>query len=419
MLNQVDPGGHPNRTPSPRLRRRSSLGRIFFWSYILGIPLIAIGAGIVMLIASSQLDAAVQTYRSAGLCPTASTSGACFTLVAGRLVSLNIRRGKTGDTADMTLQLPSGTVSTWAMTSWTQEDALHVGVPLRAKVYQGAISAIYVGDTGIEMKDSPLYKQGNLREGALIIPFLGLAIGAGSYWALRRRNLSMPVSIRTIDTTLPIADQQMLPRARVTVNLPLTLRPRPSPAGYPWWVALIVAGIGVPSLVLRMRTPGSIAQVVIAATVMAMLVGVILHWLYRNRRMLVVDDMSVRRVNLFGTSSVVSRSEIASLAFPIIMSINARVADEPRLLILDATGNCLMRLTRYYPADDDAAQLEAALRVPLQADSSRPTTASRLRRTIPGAASWTEAHPYLMSLVLAPPILVAVGLFVWMLNGFK
>src|ERR1700694_1639249 len=394
MLNQVDPGGHPNRTPSPRLRRRASLGRIFFWSYILGIPLIAIGAGIVMLIASSQLDAAVQPYRSAGLCPTASTSGACFTLVPGRLVSLNIRRGKTGDTADMTLQLPSGTVSTWAMTSWTQEDALHVGVPLRAKVYQGAISAIYVGDTGIEMKDSPLYKQGNLREGALIIPFLGLAIGAGSYWALRRRNLSMPVSIRTIDTTRPIAD-------------------------HPLWVALIVAGIGVPSLVLRMRTPGSIAQVVIAATVMAMLVGVILHWLYRNRRMLVVDDMSVRRVNLFGTSSVVSRSEIASLAFPIIMSINARVADEPRLLILDATGNCLMRLTRYYPADDDAAQLEAALRVPLQADSSRPTTDSRLRRTIPGAASWTEAHPYLMSLVLPPPILVAVGLFVWMLNGFK
>src|ERR1700682_2886089 len=332
MLNQVDPGGHPERTPSPRLRRRSSLGRNFFCSYILGIPLIAIGAGILMLIASSQPDAAVQTYRSAGLCPTASTSGACFTLVPGRLFSLNIRRGKTGDTADMTLQLPSGTVSTWAKTSWTQEDALHIGVPLRAKVYQGAISAIYVGDTGIEMKDSPLYKQGNLREGALIIPFLGLAIGAGSYWALRRRN----ASIKMIDTTLPIADQMAATSRPIAVTLPLTLRPRPIPIGYPWWVGLIAAGIGIPSLLLRMRTPGSVAQLVIAATVMAMLVGVVLHWLYRHRRMVVVDDMNVRRVNLLGMSSVLSRTEIAGVAFPVIMSINARVADEPRPLILDA-----------------------------------------------------------------------------------
>ena len=93
--------------------------------------------------------------------------------------------------------------------------------------------------------------------------------------------------------------------------------------------------------------------------------------------------------------------------------------DEPRLLILDATGRCLMGLKRYYPTDDDAAQLVAALRVPLPADSNRRTTASQVRRTIPGGVSWIEAHPYLTSLVLLPPILVAAGLFVWMLNGFK
>jgi hypothetical protein len=33
--------------------------------------------------------------------------------------------------------------------------------------------------------------------------------------------------------------------------------------------------------------------------------------------------------------------------------------------------------------------------------------------------SWSEAHPFLMTLVLIPPILVAVGLFVWVLDGFK
>jgi len=436
MIGQVDPGAGPDPLRVNRARRRPSFGRIAFWSYILGIPLIAVGAGIVMLIASSQLDAAVQTYRAAGLCPTDSASDACFTLVPGTLVSFKITRGKTGDTADMTLQLPSGTVSTWAMTSWTQEDALHVGAPLRAKLYQAAISAVYVGDTGIETKDSPLYKQGNLREGAMLVPILGLALGAASYWALRRRNPSTKVSIKMIDTTPPIADQEMLVRhallmdqpdqtSRVTssrpvaVNLPMTLRPRPIPASYPWWFALIATGIGVPSLLKRMRTPGSIAGVVLAATAIAMLAGFALHWLYRHRRMLIVDEMSVRRVNLFGASRVISRSDIAGLAFPIITTINSRVADEPRLLILDANGHCLLRLTRYYPTDDDAAQLAAALRVPLPANASRTTRASRLRRTIPGAVSWPEAHPYLTSLVLAPPILVAVGLLVWTLNGFK
>jgi hypothetical protein len=413
MLNQVAPGP----TPFNRVHRRPSLGRIFFWSYILGIPLVAVSAGIIMLIASSRLDAAVQIYRSAGLCPAASTSDTCFTLVPGTLVSFNINRGKTGDTAYMTIQLPTRTASTWAMTSWAQEDALHVGVPLRAKLYQGMISAIYVGDTGIETKDSPMYKQGNLRQGAIFVPIIGLALGAGSYWALRRRSPSMPVPITMIDNTLPIADQ---PEARpVAVNLPLTLHPRPIPTSYPWWLSLIAAGIGIPSLVLRMRTPAAIAQVVIAATALAMLAAIILHWLYRHRRTLVVDHISVRRVNLFGVSREIPRAEVAGLALRTISSSNARVPDEPRLLILDATGRCLLRLTRYYPTEGDIAQLAAALGVPLPPDAGRFASASRLRRTIPGAASWVEAHPYLTSLVLLPPILAAIVLFVFALNGLK
>jgi hypothetical protein len=168
-----------------------------------------------------------------------------------------------------------------------------------------------------------------------------------------------------------------------------------------------------------MRTPGSIAQIIIAATVIAMLAAVVLRWLYRHRRMLVVDDMSVRRVNLIGASRVISRSDVAGLAFPIITSSNPRVPDEPRLLILDGTGRCLVGLRRYYSTDDDAAQLAAALRVPLQADARRRTTASEVRRTMPGAVSWPEAHPNLFGALMVPPILVAVVLFVWVLAGFK
>src|ERR1700694_3951310 len=99
MLNQVDPGRGPDPVRVSSVHRPPPFGRIFFWSYIFGIPLIAVGASIVMLVVSSRLAAAVQTYRSAGPCPTASTSGACFTLVPGRLVSFKITRGKKSDNA--------------------------------------------------------------------------------------------------------------------------------------------------------------------------------------------------------------------------------------------------------------------------------------------------------------------------------
>src|SRR6202165_5416768 len=125
--------------PSGRGRRWPSLGRIFFWSFALGIPVVAVGAGVALLIASNQLDAAVQTYRNAVPCPSTPTSSACYTTVPGTLVKFSISRGKSGDTADMTLQLPGGTKTTWAKTSWQQEDVLHVGAPLQAKFYRGAI----------------------------------------------------------------------------------------------------------------------------------------------------------------------------------------------------------------------------------------------------------------------------------------
>jgi hypothetical protein len=425
----------PAQPPSGRKRHRPSIGRIFYWSYLLGVPLVAVSVGVALLIASNQLDAAVQSYRNAPPCP-APTATACYTLAPGTLVKFTITHGKTGDTADMTVQLPDGTRSTWAKTNGQEEDALHVAAPIRAEFYQGTITAVYLGAIGIQTKDSPVYKQSDMRLGALLIPTLGLIIAAVSFFTLRGQRQLAVGSLVAIDPTLPIAEQDALLShallldppahtpsvtwgAQPSVTLPFTLRPHPMPTGRPWWVALIAVAIGVPLLLLRSRTPSTIAQVVIALTVAGMLVGVMLHWLYLNRRMLVVDELTVRRVNSFGRSHAISRAEIASLALPIITSIGSRVPDEPRLLMLDATGRCVLPLTRYWPTIDDAAQLAAALRVRLPADSSRPITASRLRRTIPGSVSWIEGHPYLASLVLLPPILVGAGLFIWALDGFK
>jgi hypothetical protein len=403
-----------------------------------GIPVIAVVGGIALLIASNQLDAAVQTYRNAGPCPGAPTSAACYTLVPGTLTKFSITRGKSGDTTDMTLQLRDGTRSTWAKTSWQQEDALHVGAPVQAKFYQGALTTVYLGSSvGIQTKDNPIYKQRDLRLAAVVIPILGLIIAGVSFITLRTRKQVKLGPIPTIDPTLPVEEQERLLRQALLgvqpaetpsvtpgwqpagVTLPFTLRPHPIPTGRPWWVGLIVVAITVPLLLLRMRTPAAIAQAVLAVTAVSMLAAVVLHWLYRNRRVLVVDDFTVRRVSMFGAARVISRSDVARMACPIVMSFGLPAA-ERRLLLLDAGGRCLLGLRRYYSTDEEAAQLAAVLRVPLDNKLARSlTTPSRLRRTIPGAVSWSEAHPFLMTLVLIPPILVAVGLFVWVLDGFK
>jgi hypothetical protein len=393
---------------------------------------------VALLIASTQLDAAVQTYRNAGPCPRAATSTACYTMVPGTLTRFSITRGKTGDTTDMTLQLTGGIWSTWAKTSGQQEDALHVGAPVQAKFYQGALTTVYLGASiGIQTKDNPIYKQNDMRLGAVVIPVLGLAVAAGFFITLRTRKQIQLRPMTTIDPTLPVEEQERLLRQALLgdqlgeaspvvpasqlagVTLPFTLRPHPIPIGRPWWVGLIGVAVVVPSLLLRMRTPGAIAQVVLVATVAAMVVAVLLHWLYRHRRMLVVDDFTVRRVDLFGFSRLVSRTDVARLAFPTVMSF-AIPGLEPRLLLLDASGRCLLGLRRYYSTDEEAVQLAAALRVPLDMKpASRLTNASKLRRNIPGAVSWTEAHPYVTMLALTLPMLALASLVVWVLNGFK
>ena len=180
-----------------------------------------------------------------------------------------------------------------------------------------------------------------------------------------------------------------------------------------------MVAIAVPILLLEIGTPGAIAQVVLAMTVAGMVAGVMLHGLYRNRRMLAVDELSVRRVDLFGFSRVISGSDIARVACPLVSSF-ALPALEPRLLLLDASGRCVLGLRRYYPTDDDVVQVAAALRVPFDMNPARRlTSATRLRRTIPGAVSWPEAHPYLTMLGLILPALVFASLVAWVLDGFK
>jgi len=386
------------------------------------IPVAAVLGWIALLIASSQLDADVQTYRKAGPCSSAPAATACYTLVPGTLTKFSISPGKFGDTTDMTLQLPDGARSTWAKTSRQQEDALHVGAPVQANFYLGALTTVYLGSSiGMQTKDNPIYEQTDMRLAVVGIPILVLIIATVSFVTLRTWKQIKLGPIPTIDATLPVEEQERLLGQALSgvqpgetpsvtagshgtgVTLPFTLRPHPIPTGRPWWVGLVVVAIAMPLLLVRMRTPGTIDQFVLEATAAAMLAAVVLHWLYRNRRIPVVDDLTVRRANLFGISRVVSRNDIARVACPIVMNFGMTVP-EPRLLLLDASGRCLLGLKRYYPTDEEAAQVAAALRVPQDTTwTARLTTLSLLRRTIPGAVSWPEAHPYVTALVLLPP----------------
>jgi hypothetical protein len=270
MFSAIESHAQP---PTGRRRHRPSIGRIFYWSYLLGVPLVAISVGVALLIASNQLDAAVQSYRNAPPCP-APTATACYALASGTLVKFTITHGKTGDTADMTLQLPDGTMSTRAKTNGQQEDALHVGAPIRAEFYQGTITAVYLGAVAIQTKDSPVYKQSDMRLGALLIPTLGLVIAAVSIFTLRgERQLAVGSLAQTPSVTRG---------AQPSVTLPFTLRPRPMPTGRPWWVALIAVAIGVPLLLAaeaiqaQHRGPGSRRRTVLTPSPAAHL-GIVLQ----------------------------------------------------------------------------------------------------------------------------------------------
>src|SRR5260370_14210342 len=68
-------------------------------------------------------------------------------------------------------------------------------------------------------------------------------------------------------------------------------------------------------------------------------------------------------------------------------------------------------LRRYYSTDEEAAQLAAALRVPLDNRlAKRLTTPSRLRRAAPCPVGWSEADPLILRGAPIPPRMTAVVL---------
>ena len=149
------------------------------------------------------------------------------------------------------------------------------------------------------------------------------------------------------------------------------------------------------------------------------LVGVVLHSLYIRNRRVVVDDLNVTQVDLWGRQRSVARPEISRIAISTLSSFSTGLGLEPRILLLANNGRCLMALPRYHIPGAQASELAAVLRVPVDSGMPRILSRKEMGREFPGSLTWTERHVVLVNLLLAPATLALLVLFVWAANGFK
>lgn len=62
------------------------------------------------------------------------------------------------------------------------------------------------------------------------------------------------------------------------------------------------------------------------------------------------------------------------------------------MFFLGSSGQSLLRVARFGLTYDEASELAAALRVPIDPTWDRPATFERLSTEIPGALTWSERH---------------------------
>jgi hypothetical protein len=400
------------------------------------IPLALLVGGGILLFNSFTVESAARAYRAAPPCVSAPAVRDCYKVESGTIAAASIRRGRGGDTTTLDINLPEGRKSTWVSTSWAAEDALTVGSVVSVKLYHDQITVVALPGFLLVARDNPARVQKDFRLAGLLLIGMGalLAVMLGvSVW--RSRGKRPP---GYIDPNLPPAEQEKELRrqlglastpwadpavpavpAPVPVMLPLTLRPQPISTGRPWWLAALVVMFGFPSIALRMRAPQSVLVGTIIVSAALALAVVAFHLLYTHNRRLVVDDINITLFDLWGRQRVVARSEIQRIALRTIISFSARVPDERRMLLVGADGSCLLPVPKYNLSYDDASQLAAVLRIPIDSPRERRVLRGALKREIPGSLTWYERHMMSVTIVSLVAILGATFLFIWAASGFR
>jgi hypothetical protein len=248
-----------------------------------------------------------------------------------------------------------------------------------------------------------------------------------SWWSTKR---TRPAGY--IDPNLPRAVQEQALRRQfglvpgpapavppsVSVALPYTLRPQPAASARPWWISPVVVVVMFPMLTFRFRAPAIVTLLTVALSAALALTLVVLHWLYTHNRRLVVDDINVSRFDMWGRATVVPRTEIQRLALRTIPAgVSSRAPDERRLLLVGGDGRARLVIPRYNLSYEQASQMAAILRIPIDPSWDRRAGRRALAREIPDSNTWYERHPISTTIVPTIALLALAALFVWAING--
>jgi hypothetical protein len=257
----------------------------------------------------------------------------------------------------------------------------------------------------------------------------GIWLGVGAYFFFRRRRRSRHDPAHAFeDAILTASDASPLPAdldavfgppivpPPTTVILPYALSSKPWQVGRPWWLAPIVLVVMGVSVVIRAHGSGGTIWAALAISLaLAAAVGALqLAYLYRRR--IVVDDLNVSSWDMFGRATTVARGDIGRIA---LRTLIGKYTHEDRLFMLGRDGQCLLRIARFGLSYEEAVQLAAVLRVPIDRTWDRPATIAEMRKEIPGSATWAERHRLLFGLAIMIPCMTFAALLTLARDGLR
>lgn len=279
--------------------------------------------------------------------------------------------------------------------------------------------------------DTPLATRDMIAGGAFLVLTGGVFMIPGAIFFLRRRRKQgQPRKRLDEETLLALAETPSITPEKwvavaagsesldqlfgapavpppVSVTLPLSVHSRPWSRRAWWLLPLVLFAAPAWAVLQGSRIGGALFLYTLASVGIAMVAG-ILQYLYVYRRQIVIDDLNVTYINMFGRAKSVSRGEVTRIA---LRTLRYRAGSQDRMFFLGLSGECILRVARFGIPYEEASHLAAVLRVPIDPTWHRPTTFKTLYTEFVGAATWSERHQFLYGLLVMIPILLfALGI---------
>lgn len=248
------------------------------------------------------------------------------------------------------------------------------------------------------------------RQAGIALVVLGAPIEGAVIWLLVTglRDFAKPRAVRRIQPE-PFPEA-FVPELRT--SLPLTLRPEPSAPSPRWWLSAVSIPVLAFSVGLHLYASKTAAALMALASVGLPIALLLLRQRAANARRLTVDDLGVERTDFLARVVRVPRTAVRRVALRAICLPFSQARPDRRLLLLGKDGRCLLRVSGYSLSYQEASQVAAALRVPIDPSWDRVSTYGTVNWEIPGAASAFEAHPVVLgalTVVVSLAALIVVG----------